>query len=126
LLQKLFNEVIKDFDCVVLEGRRGKADQEKALRGGFSNAHFGDSAHNYTPAIALDVCPYPVNWENRKAFIALSKVVLAKAKALGVPIRWGGDWDGDGNMKDQTLMDLPHYELNPWRTYAAKSKLYRG
>jgi len=126
LLQKLFSEVIKEFDCVILESRRGKADQEKAFKSGNSRAHFGESAHNYTPAIALDVCPYPINWENRKAFIEQSKVVLRKAKELGIPIRWGGDWDGDGDMTDQTLMDLPHYELHPWRTYAKNSKLYRG
>lgn len=126
LLQKLFNEVVTDFDCVILEGRRGKADQTKAFNGGFSKARFGDSAHNYSPAIALDVCPYPLNWEDRQAFIALAKVVLAKAKALGIPLRWGGDWDGDGDMTDQSLMDLPHYELHPWRAYAANSKLYKG
>lgn len=126
LLQKLFAEVIKEFDCVVLEGRRGKADQEKAFKGGFSKARFGESAHNYSPAIALDVCPYPIDWKNEKAFLRLSEVVLRKARELAIPIRWGGDWDGDGDRTDQKLMDLPHYELNPWRQYAKGSSLYRG
>ena len=26
-------------------------------------------------------------------------------------IRWGGDWDGDTDVKDQKFMDLPHFEL---------------
>lgn len=124
LLQKLFNEVIKEFDCVILESRRNKADQTKAHKNGFSNAKFGESAHNYTPAIALDVCPYPIDWSNSKAFIDLSRVVLKKAKELNIKIRWGGDWNGDGDMTDQKLMDLPHYELHPWWEYSKASKLY--
>lgn len=131
MLQTLFNEVIKEFDCVITESRRGRADQEKAFREGHSNAHFGQSAHNWTPAVALDVYPYPIVWDrpdykNGKAFIAQADVVRRLAKKLGIPIRWGGDWDGDGDMTDQKLMDLPHFELNPWRKFAEGSKLYNG
>ena len=118
LLQQLFNEVIKDFDCVVLDSQRGRADQEKAFKMGNSKAHFGQSAHNWAPAVALDVVPFPIDWGNTAAFKALGKVVKAKAKALGVPIGWGGDW--------KTFKDLPHYELTPWREFAKKSKLFEG
>ena len=39
----------------ILESRRGRHDQEKAFSSGHSRAHFGQSAHNWSPAIALDI-----------------------------------------------------------------------
>ena len=26
-------------------------------------------------------------------------------------VRWGGDWDGDGDWRDERFLDMPHYEL---------------
>jgi peptidoglycan L-alanyl-D-glutamate endopeptidase CwlK len=26
-------------------------------------------------------------------------------------MRWGGDWDGDGDTKDERFFDGPHFEL---------------
>lgn len=115
LLQQLFREVIKDIDCKVLDGQRGEQEQEAAFRRGNSRAHFGQSPHNYIPAVSLDVVPWPLDWNDIASFKALGKVVKAKAKALGIPISWGGDW--------KSLKDYPHYELTPWRDYAKKSKL---
>lgn len=131
LLQKVMWEAIKDFDFVVTESRRNRQDQEKAFAGGFSKAHFGGSAHNYTPALALDIYPYPIIWDRRdyldgSAFRAQAAVILAASKRLGIALRWGGDWDMDGNSRDQKFNDLPHFELHPWRDYAKKAKLYKG
>ena len=33
------------------------------------------------------------------------------AKEKGIKIRWGGDWDSDGEVLDQTFMDLVHIEV---------------
>jgi hypothetical protein len=33
------------------------------------------------------------------------------AEETGVDIRWGGDWDGDRSLEDQTFHDLPHFEV---------------
>lgn len=118
LLQKLFNEVIKDADCTVLDGQRGRAEQERAFSHGHSRAHFGQSPHNYIPAVALDVVPYPLDWTDIPAFVALSKIVKSKAEELNIPISYGGDW--------KSIKDYPHYELNPWRDWAKKSKLIPG
>ena len=32
-------------------------------------------------------------------------------KQLGVKIRWGGDWDSDGEIKDNNFDDLVHVEI---------------
>lgn len=117
-LQRLFAEVIKEIDCKVLDATRGKAAQELAFNKGNSKAHFGESPHNYVPAIALDVVPWPLDWDDLKSFRALGKVVKAKAVELDIPISWGGDW--------KSFKDYPHYELSPWRTWAKKSKLVVG
>ena len=127
LIQKVMNEAIKETDFQVLDSMRGRLDQTRAYQTGKSKAKFGQSAHNYIPAVAVDVCPYPVDWNDRKAFSAMAKIILRIAKEMKVPLRWGGDWNKDGeNPGDRDDWDMPHFELDPWRDYAAKSKLYEG
>ena len=127
LLQDLFKVVAKNADIVILDSVRGRAAQELAFKRGHTKVHFGKSAHNYKPAIALDVCPAPLKWEDTKPFIRLGKeFVLPIAKHLKIPIRWGADWDMDSDLSDETFVDMPHYELHPWRTYAKQSKLFEG
>ena len=39
-------------------------------------------------------------------------VIYAAAAQLGIAIRWGGNWDGDGEiLTDQKFDDSPHLEL---------------
>lgn len=134
LLQKLFAEAIKHIDIQILQSQRGEKAQEEAFRLGHSRAHFGQSAHNWEPSIALDVCLYPLDWEDRPGFLAVQAIVgwydpkknsgHGLAKTMKIPIIWGGDWDSDGDLTDQKLIDLPHYELRPWRSFAKESKLF--
>ena len=121
LLQKLVAEVKKKYPKLkfqVLEARRGRVAQETAYAKGNSKAHFGQSPHNYTPAIALDIVPIPLNWKDINAFKALAPYFLNVAKELNIPISWGGNW--------KSFKDYPHYELTPWSTYAKKASLYKG
>lgn len=122
-LQALVDDAIKSVDFVILDAQRGRAEQEKAFKAGNSKAHFGQSAHNYVPAVALDLCPYPIDFNDAAKFRAIAKAVMASAKKLDIPIRWGGDWDMDGDWKDERFLDWGHFELNPWREWAKKSKL---
>ncbi len=72
--------------------------------------------HNYSPSRAFDFLPsgnvngLPV-WQDVQRFSVIAGVILATGNSMGVGLRWGGDWDGDGNAKDQQLYDLPHIEL---------------
>ncbi len=115
LLQKVCRETIKVFDFTILDAQRGRAEQERAFKDGFSRAHFGQSAHNYYPAVAMDICPYPIDWNNIDAFKDLNGVLMPIAKKLDVPLEWGGTW--------KSIRDYPHYELKPWREWAKKSAL---
>lgn len=108
-LQRLFVEVVKHWDCTVLEGKRTKEQQRKNVRDGVSKTM--DSRHLDDPANAVDVAPYPVDWEDMDRFYAFGGFVLGVASQMSMDIRWGGDWDVDRDLSDQTFDDLPHFEL---------------
>ncbi|UZJ37345.1 M15 family metallopeptidase [Prosthecochloris sp. SCSIO W1103] len=116
-LQRLFREVIRHFDCVVLCGHRNRAEQERAFSEGTSKVGWPKSKHNKYPSHAVDVAPYdmppvgPVNWQDRERMTFFAGFVLATAKQLGINIRWGGDWDRDTQVRDNRFDDLVHYEL---------------
>ncbi len=102
-LQRLFNEVIKYRDCTVLQGHRGRVEQEEAFSKGKSKAHYGQSKHNYVPACAVDVMPYPINWDDLKGLHEFAGFVLGVASQLGIDLKWGGHFQG--------FFDGPHFEL---------------
>ena len=60
----VFNEVIKYYDCTVTCGYRGEEDQNKAFDEGRSKARYPKGKHNKNPSIAVDVYPYPIDFEN--------------------------------------------------------------
>lgn len=124
LLRSIVDEAIKEVDFKILDSTRGRAAQTRAFLQGNSKAKFGQSAHNYVPAIAMDLFPAPYDWENVKAFERLAQVVLRIAKEKGIPLRWGGDWNMDGSKTTSDSWDKPHFELHPWRDFAKKSQLF--
>lgn len=110
-LQRLFREVIKHIDCTILTGHRGMEAQNDAYRKGFSKLKFPQSKHNKFPSRAVDVAPYPIDWKDKEAFYHFAGIVRGIASQMGIELRWGGDWDSDNDLHDQTFMDLPHFEL---------------
>lgn len=110
-LQYLFNQVVRHFDCTILIGHRTEEDQEKAFNDGKSKLHYPDSKHNRVPSYAVDVAPYPVDWDDRRRFDHFAGFVKGIASQVGLNIRWGGDWSGDFNLNDQTFDDLVHFEI---------------
>jgi len=117
-LQAVFRRVLETFDHTVIEGYRGKAEQNAAFDAGRSKLRFPQSMHNRTPSLAVDVCPYPIDWQDHRRFYLFAGYVLATAREMGVTLRWGGDWDGDFLWTDQTFHDLPHFELLDAGPYA--------
>ena len=107
----LFEEVVKYFDCTVLEGHRGKRLQNKYFKEGKSKLQYPDGNHNKIPSFAVDVVPYPIDWEDRERMTYFAGFVKGIAIMLGIPIRWGGDWNGNNDLKDNNFDDLPHFEL---------------
>jgi hypothetical protein len=110
-IQSIFNEVIKHYDCKVLCGYRSEEDQTRAFDGGYSKVQYPNSKHNIVPSHGIDVVPYPIDWSDRESFYHFAGYVKGVADMHNVNIRWGGDWDGDLDLHDQTFFDLGHFEL---------------
>ena len=110
-LQDIFFEVIKEYDCSILCGLRTQEDQDEAFHTGRSTKQWPDSKHNQSPSIAVDVAPYPIDWDDGKRFYHFAGYVKAVADSMGIRIRWGGDWDDDNDLNDQQFFDLVHFEL---------------
>jgi len=110
-LQSLFNEVVKHFDCSVLVGYRGRNEQDIAFESGHSKVKWPNGKHNKKPSFAVDVAPYPIDWDDRERFIYFGGFVKGCAFRMDISLRWGGDWDNDTQLSDNNFDDLVHFEL---------------
>ena len=110
-IQSILNEVIKTYDCSVIEGYRGKEEQNKAYDEGKSKLKYPQSKHNQQPSLAVDVVPYPIDWDNTKQFYHFAGYVQGVADQLGIELRWGGDWNRNFEVDDNKFDDFPHFEL---------------
>lgn len=110
-LQMLAQEAIKIIDFSVLQGHRTEEQQNEAYAKGNSKVKYPNSKHNKYPSLAFDVAPYPIDFNDRERFVYLAGILLGIASTLGYQLRWGGDWDQDRDLKDQTFNDLMHFEI---------------
>tara|TARA_B100000519_G_scaffold71810_1_gene61789 strand:+ start:1339 stop:1734 length:396 start_codon:yes stop_codon:yes gene_type:complete len=110
-LQKVFNEVIKYVDCSVLEGHRSEERQNKLFEEGKTKVKYPKGRHNSSPSLAVDVTPYPVDWDDRERQTLFAGFVLGIARSMDIRLRWGGDWDMDFEVMDNRFDDFPHFEL---------------
>jgi len=110
-LQEVFNEVIKHVDCSVLEGHRSKERQNKLYDEGRTKVKYPNGRHNISPSKAVDVTPYPVDWEDRERQTLFAGFVIGIARGMGIRLRWGGDWDMDFQVMDNRFDDFPHFEV---------------
>tara|TARA_B100000945_G_C20340670_1_gene577180 strand:- start:622 stop:1017 length:396 start_codon:yes stop_codon:yes gene_type:complete len=110
-LQKVFNEVIKTVDCSVIEGHRSKERQNKLYEEGKTKVRYPKGRHNASPSRAADVCPYPIDWNDRERFHLFAGFVIGVANRMGITLRWGGDWNMNWEVDDNQFDDFPHFEL---------------
>lgn len=96
---------------IVIQGERGEAEQTKAHKGGFSKAKFGQSPHNYSPALGVDIGPHDYPGKVPESYQRLKVGIMAAARMEGVDLVWGGDWK---------MRDYPHFELRDWRNLKGK------
>jgi peptidoglycan LD-endopeptidase CwlK len=105
-------EIIPGLICTC--SHRGKVEQDAAYASGKSKLKYPDSKHNVLPSRAMDLAiarKGVINWGDRFDWGLIAGVVLAVAKAKGIKIRLGADWDGDLDLTDQTFNDMCHYEM---------------
>lgn len=112
-LQLLFLTVVRNYDCTITDGHRDKATQDKYFKQGLSKLKYPESKHNKKPSMAVDVAPFvsgKLSFDHKQCY-NFAGFVMATALTLGIKVRWGGDWDQDRDVKDQTFNDLVHFEL---------------
>jgi len=109
----LFKEVVKDFDCSIIEGYRDEETQNRLFKENKTKVKYPLGKHNNHPSRAVDVYPYPVDVNDRDRFHFFAGYVRSVADQLGIKIRWGGNWlnDFDKGFKKNKFDDLVHYEL---------------
>lgn len=100
-LIRLFTAVLKDRDCTILEGHRSRQRQEQLLIDGKTKTL--KSNHLYEPSLAVDVMPYPIDWDDRLGQHEFATLVYRKAIELGIRVRWGGNF--------KSFYDAPHWEI---------------
>jgi hypothetical protein len=110
-LQRIFNEVVKYFDCTVIEGHRGEEAQNKAFDEGRSKLKYPNGKHNKIPSLAVDVMPFPIDWKNNEQIAYFAGQVVATARTMGITLRWGHDFNMNNKLNDQKFIDAPHYEI---------------
>lgn len=109
----LLEEVVKYFDITVIEGVRTQKRQDELVKKGLSKTKFS----KHITGLAVDIAPYPIDWNARDDFHYLGGWVLATANRLGYKVRWGGDWNASSMLKakrttkDNNFDDLVHFEI---------------
>lgn len=123
----LCHTLLNYHDFKVISGVRTAEEQEKLVAEGKSktlNSKHLVQEDGYGHAV--DLLPYvngrAVSWEDSKQFYTFGGMLTGIAaerknycdKCADVhfsAIRWGGDWDGDNDLNDQTFNDLVHFEI---------------
>jgi peptidoglycan L-alanyl-D-glutamate endopeptidase CwlK len=128
-LRLVHTKVIEYYDHSIDDGLRTIVEQEKNVARGVSKTM--DSKHLPGPdgkSRATDSRPYPLpDWPKVEKCLAAIKLIdptlgilrfyhfqgimKGHAKALGIDLRQGIDWDSDNDLANQTFFDLPHNEL---------------
>tara|TARA_R100000742_G_C4245888_1_gene64837 strand:- start:225 stop:605 length:381 start_codon:yes stop_codon:yes gene_type:complete len=106
-LVNVLNELVKIMDVTIVEGLRTQERQDELVAQGASKTKFS----KHIEGKAVDLAPYPIDWNDRDRFHYMGGMIRGIAKQMKVNVRWGGDWDSDGETKDNSFDDLVHVEL---------------
>lgn len=105
-------------DFMVVEGFRTLARQQELYAQGRTTPGkivTWTMKSKHLTGSAVDIAPVDANgkilWKDTQAFDQMAAAMLAAAEELGIPIRWGADWDQDGNPRERGESDSPHFEL---------------
>lgn len=130
-LVKVFERAIKisNQDFSIIQGVRTLTEQRKLVAQKKSqtlNSKHLVQQDGYGHAV--DVVPYPVDWELEK-FYPIAEAVKKAAEELGIKVRWGGAWSLLNNQTltpkqlaeeyskarrrvgNKVFIDAPHFEI---------------
>lgn len=115
-LRSVVRKMLTRMDISVVSGHRNEDEQSSYFNRGLSKRPWPLSAHNTLPSRAVDIAPYhnrilPVDWEDVERICYMAGIFMEICASVGLPILWGGDWDQDMHIKDETFRDYCHFEL---------------
>ena len=102
-LQKLFNEVIKYYDISIISGFRTVEEQQELFKQNRSRCDGINKISKHQTKNAVDIIPYPINWEDINKFYEVAGCIKTISNQQGLKINWGGDW--------KSFKDYPHWEI---------------
>ena len=114
-LQAIFFDVIRTVDCHVIEGYRSEEIKENGVTFTHKDLHILNGKHHQHPAMAVDVIPYPVDFDNIERLYWFSGYVMGIAQKLKEEgkithsLRYGCDLFKNESVT--TIADLVHFEL---------------
>ena len=88
---------------------QGRTKPGQVVTWTLTSKHFINKSTRYGHAV--DLIPLPVDWTNLPAFDAVAKAMFQAAKERNIELRWGADWDQDGNPRERGETDSPHFEI---------------
>jgi len=107
LVEVLYDAIeISPYDFMILQGHRTAEEQDRLyaigrttpgdiitwVRGGFSR-------HNSIPAEAVDIVPYPVNWDDHWRFGFICGLLYSAGKARGIELEFLPDKGDYGHVQ---------------------------
>lgn len=123
-LAMVFRSVLKFFDHSILGGIRSVEQQRKNVAAGLSqtmNSMHLPQADGLSHAV--DAAPFPQHWDDElntkkhrvytpweAQLFYFAGFVVGHAAALGVKIRYGGDFNRNNSVMDSNFEDLDHFE----------------
>lgn len=102
-----------DFGVAWLGGIRTPEEQNQLFKDGYSKCDGYEklSRHQFGEAVDLQVFVGGSSVQSEKMQCIVAGVMASCASELNVKIRWGGDWDQDGDIRDNVFNDIYHFEL---------------
>lgn len=98
-------------EVLVYDARRTVAEQKANVASGASQTMYS----YHIVGQALDFVPADKNgkvyWSGSNSY-GRTDIKKAIKEAQRIGFTWGGDWDSDGNQRDETFIDSPHLQFN--------------
>lgn len=107
---------VSPIDFTIVQGRRTVAQSAQNIKNGTSFLS-DPSKSKHVTGEAIDFAPYvngKLDWDDREKFWTIAKLFKQEAEKMGIKVRLGADWNGNGSYKDEVtrgVFDGGHIEL---------------
>lgn len=120
-LQEVFNVMIRFINLGITCSLRTIEEQKEMVRNKKSKTMNSKHISLKDKGLGDEECSRAIDfvWYNNHinkhswnplVYRVIGPAIVQVGKDMGHELRWGGDWDQDGDQTDQTFMDLVHIE----------------